>query len=80
MRYFFHLDDGIPNNDLDGIELPNLEAVKEEASKVCGEMLADAGPHFWINPDWRVRVTDEAGELVLSLSMRGEWFGGKPRA
>ena len=22
MRYFFHLDDGIPNNDLDGIELP----------------------------------------------------------
>jgi len=57
-----------------------FEAVKEEASKVCGEMLADAGPHFWINPDWRVRVTDEAGELVLSLSMRGEWFGGKARA
>jgi hypothetical protein len=22
MRYFFHLDDDVPNNDLDGIELP----------------------------------------------------------
>jgi hypothetical protein len=77
VRYFFHLDDGLPNNDIDAVDLPDLEAVQAEASKVCGEMLADAGLGFWTNPDWRVRVKNEAGELVLSISIRGEGVGEK---
>jgi hypothetical protein len=72
VRYFFHLDDGILNNDLDAIELPDLEAVQAETSRVCGEMLKDPGHRFWANPEWRVRVTDGTGRLVLSLSMRGD--------
>ena len=76
MHYFFHLDDGVPNNDVEGVDLPDLAAVQAETSKVCGEMLADAGQSFWSNPDWRVRVTDETGRLVLSLSMRGEMTSG----
>jgi len=62
MRYFFHFDDGVPNNDLDGIEFPNLDAVKRELH---------AGLRFWSNPDLRVRVTDEEGRLVLSVSIQG---------
>jgi hypothetical protein len=72
MRYFFHLEDGAPNNDLDGIEFPNLDAVKRELTSLCGEMLADAGLKFWSNPDWRVRVTDDKGRLVLSVSIQGD--------
>src|SRR6478609_8594332 len=26
MRYYFHLDDGIANNDLDGVDLADLDA------------------------------------------------------
>jgi hypothetical protein len=72
MRYFFHLDDNVPNNDLESIDLPDLEAAKAELTKLCGEILADAGAKFWANPDWRVRVTDETGRLVLQIEIRGE--------
>jgi hypothetical protein len=72
MRYFFHIDDDIPNNDLDGVDFPNLDAVRKELTVLCGEMLADAGLRFWSNPDWRVRVTDEEGRLVVSMSIRGD--------
>jgi len=71
MRYFFHLDDGTPNNDIDGTELSDLAAVKSEASRLCGTMLADAAQGFWVNPAWQVRVTDSAGRPVLSIAITG---------
>jgi hypothetical protein len=71
VRYFLHLDDGIPNNDLVGIEPQNLNAVRRELTSLCGEMLADAGLRS-LHPDWRVRVTDEKGREVLSVTLQGK--------
>jgi len=71
LRFFFHLDDGIANNDIDGTELPDMASVKAETSRLCGTMLADAGRDFWLNPDWRIRVTDETGHAVLTLTLVG---------
>ena len=44
----------------------------ERRYKLWGKMLVDAGLSFWSNPDWRIRVTDETGTLVLSITMRGD--------
>ena len=69
MRYFFHLDDGIANNDIDGTELPDMASVEAETSRLGGTMLADAGRDFWLNPDWRIRVI--TGHAVLTLTLVG---------
>ena len=69
MRYFFHLDDSIPNNDVDDVELTSLAAVQEETCRLISGMLHDAWKQFWKSPDWRIRVTDEDGYTVLTMSV-----------
>jgi hypothetical protein len=71
VRYHFHVDDHLPNNDRDGTELETLDDVEHEACRLAGNMLVDGAMTFWGNPNWRVRVTDETGAPVLTIMLMG---------
>jgi hypothetical protein len=65
-RYFFHLHDGRDIPDVGGIDLPDMQAVRAQATKTAGQMLMEAEGKF-SGEDWRMNVANEAGQLVLSL-------------
>lgn len=68
MRYFFNVkagDEGIP--DQEGVELPGLTQVAEEAKQAARDLLANRVQHGeWINGE-KFEVADENGKLVLEL-------------
>jgi hypothetical protein len=71
-RYFFHVHDSVDMIDQDGTEFSNREEARAEAVVVAGEMLRDVGGRFWNSPDWRIWVTDEAGQTVCALNFSAE--------
>jgi hypothetical protein len=71
MRYHFHVDDHLPNNDVEGTELASLDDVEQEACRLVGQLLSEGAGRFWPNPNWRVRVTDATGAPVLTLMVMG---------
>ena len=71
MRYHFHVDDHLPNNDADGTELATLEDVEREICRLAGQLLVDGSGRFWPQPAWRIRVTDAADMPVLTLLITG---------
>lgn len=71
-RYYFNVKNGETILDGVGIELPNMEAVREEAVVTSSEILR--GLHgfagHWSREPWRLWVTDQpsgAGTTVLTL-------------
>jgi hypothetical protein len=58
-RYFFHMRDGETILDREGIELANLDAVREEALRACGEMLRDIPEAIHNGEPFRLWVTDK---------------------
>jgi hypothetical protein len=71
MRYHFHVDDHLPNNDVDGTVLSSLEDVEHEACRLAGQLLVDSCQTFWRSPNWRIRVTDQEDAPVLTLMVMG---------
>jgi hypothetical protein len=53
--------------DDEGIDLPNLEAVKREATTSAREQIADAAKQGFDIIDRQFRVRDESGETVFKL-------------
>lgn len=70
-RYFFHTENGDRHSDEDGLELPDLAAVKREAITALAEMLKNRGARFWENNSFRLIVTDEAGLILYVLDVNG---------
>jgi hypothetical protein len=66
-RYYFHVKDGATSLDSEGLELPDLAAVRKAALTFSGETLRDgADPKLWDGTPWRLRVTDRPdGEGVI---------------
>jgi len=72
-RYFFYISDGKDIRDEDGADLPDLDSVKTCAIKTAGDMLSDgSGAELWSGHEWRMIVTDEAGQEVLLLRFAAE--------
>ena len=65
-RYFFHIKDGRDIPDRDGVDLPDMKAVRSQATATAGEMLRELDGTF-SDEDWRMNVANEAGQLVLTL-------------
>jgi hypothetical protein len=65
-RYFFSVHDSRDMPDRDGVDLPDLKAVRAEAVRAAGEMLRDIDGAL-TGEEWIMEVTDEAGRLVLTL-------------
>ena len=65
-RYFFHLHDGRDIPDVGGIDLPDMQAVRAQATLTAGQMLFDADGRF-SGEEWRVEVANQAGQPVLTI-------------
>ena len=63
--FFFHLEDGKPFEDVDGVELSVMSDVRREAAGFARDVMRMKSRRDWSH--WGVRVTDESGELVLAL-------------
>ncbi len=71
-RYFFHFHDGTDQPDLEGTELPDARAARNEAVVFMGEKLKELDGDFWPEGEWRIRVADEADRTVCSIRVAGE--------
>ncbi len=71
-RYFFHVHDSVDIIDQEGTEFPSPEEARGEAVVTAGEILREVGRKFWNSPEWRMWVTDEAGETVCAIKFSGE--------
>jgi hypothetical protein len=59
MRYFFHIRNGETLFDDEGMELSNLDAVRQEALLSSTEMLrGHNASEFWSGEPWKLWVTD----------------------
>ena len=67
-RYFFHTQNGDVVRDDQGEELHGVEAAREEAVAVLGEILRYRGAAFWATRRFSVVVTDDAGRTVVSIT------------
>ncbi|MGX9147992.1 DUF6894 family protein [Mesorhizobium sp. 128a] len=65
-RYFFHVLNGKALVDEVGVELIDLNAMRNEAIRSSGEMLS-TGQQTWAGEAWQMVVTDETETVVFSV-------------
>jgi hypothetical protein len=70
-RYFFHTQDGHCVRDPEGVELPDLEAAKAEATQVLAETLRRSPSALWNTGHFSVVVTDQTGLTLLVVDADG---------
>jgi hypothetical protein len=57
-RYYFHIEDHRTYIDHIGVELPDLQAARDEAVGAAGQVLRDgAAKNLWGGKPWRMWVT-----------------------
>jgi hypothetical protein len=59
--------DGRALVDTDGTELADMAAVRAEAVRTAGEILADEDPSRFSEHDWQMTVADDKGKTVFLL-------------
>ena len=70
-RYFFNIDDRQEvTRDEEGIDLPNLDAVREEAIESARQIMSQGLLDGTLRDGRRFIVTDEAGIVVLELGFK----------
>ncbi|MFZ0850023.1 MAG: hypothetical protein WAO08_12560 [Hyphomicrobiaceae bacterium] len=70
-RYFFHVDDGQDvMHDDEGIDLPDLDAVREEATESAREIMSQSVLAGGPPNGKKFVVTDEAGIVVLEVAFK----------
>ena len=71
-RYFFHIvaNNGLVDRDAEGYEFSDVEAARQEAHKVAGELVLDALADGTTAHE-TIEVADERGQIVLRLACAG---------
>lgn len=67
-RFFFHVEGG--PDDL-GLELPSVAHAKCEAARYAGHLLCDAAECFWDNAEFDMRVANEEGLVLFTITISG---------
>lgn len=68
-RYFFHVRNGDQvSHDLEGQELPDLEAARHEAVSVNREMLGERLLHGGSMDSRRIEIADSEGEVLATVT------------
>ena len=65
-RFYFDVFDGKAYPDRDGLDLPDLAAVRREAVRASGEMIKDHAD-FWDGKVWTMQVKDESGSIICKM-------------
>ncbi|MFL4972891.1 MAG: DUF6894 family protein [Microvirga sp.] len=66
-RFFFNVRDGKGFPDAEGVEFADASAACGEAVTLAGEILRDVNGKISEGGDWRLDVSDAAGNRVCSL-------------
>ncbi|WP_426959566.1 DUF6894 family protein [Muricoccus radiodurans] len=66
-RYFFHVHDGQASPDLEGTELPDLEAARRQAVDTAGLTLRESQARPREGLPWRMEVADGSGAILFVL-------------
>ncbi len=66
-RYFFHLRDGRSLPDRHGTVLPDIAAVRREATRFAGETLRDRARILGAQEAWSVEAEDGRGQVLFTL-------------
>ena len=67
-RYFFNVAEA-EDTDSEGQELPDMGAVRAEATNAAREILSETALEGSDRADWTMVVTGEDGERVLTLRL-----------
>lgn len=71
-RYFFNIQHGQPDPDETGMDLPDNDAAWKEATITAGKLLQDMDGTLKPGREWRMEVTDAAGNLIWVLRLLAE--------
>lgn len=66
-RYFFNITNGRREIDDEGMELPDLIAVRKAAIRYAGTIMEHEPSVLWDGNDFRVEVTDETETLLFTI-------------
>lgn len=66
-HYYFHTADGRRDRDRQGAELADHRAARKQAIRFAGAILDSEPEVLWDGRDFRVEVTDEAGQLLFTV-------------
>ena len=68
-RYLFRIHDGREAPDVEGLDLPNIEAARIEAIHLAGDLLRQCAARFTPGADWRVSVREPPGRSLLTRDL-----------
>ncbi len=66
-RFYFHVHDGTPVPDAEGVELADTPAACAEAIRCSGEIIRDFPRSVSQRLDWRMIVTNDADLPIYTL-------------
>ena len=69
MRYYFHVDDGTPKLDSDGLEFANDREAWHQATLACAEALHDIDGALKPGDDIHMEVRDQTGRLCFTVAV-----------
>jgi hypothetical protein len=69
-RYFFHVYEDLVAEDDEGIELPDVDAARDEAIRAGRELIAAQVAGGRLRLFHRIEVLDERGRTVLAIPYR----------
>ncbi|MFN7128387.1 MAG: DUF6894 family protein [Brevundimonas sp.] len=69
-HFYFHTENGDCIRDDQGEDLADVDAAREEAVAVLGEILRYRGAAFWETASFSVIVTDADGRTVVSVTAK----------
>jgi hypothetical protein len=76
--YYFHIDNGTFVPASEGVDLPDLDAVRREAVRAAGEIINDSKQSFWEHRGpWIMHVTDYENQLLFTLEFVAKVPSGK---
>jgi hypothetical protein len=60
----------------EGAELPDLSAARVEAARRIGTLLTEHAGQIWVDQDWQMDVTDEAGLILYMINVSAMKMSG----
>ena len=67
-RFHFNVCDGLGIKDVDGCELPDFGAARQEGVRLSGALIENEVDQFDVSDDWTIEVTDDTGLILFVMT------------
>lgn len=68
-RFYFHTEDGEPQPDREGLELPDISSARHEATLAVGDLVRERADELWRDGLLRLSVTDRDGLTLFVIDV-----------